>query len=51
MQEKHFIIQFLKQIDKLEKHIIYHVSKRVESDDINIYIVLKVQNLSYKIFG
>lgn len=37
MQEKHFMIQFLKQIDKLEKHIIYHVSKRVESDDITLY--------------
>lgn len=37
MEEKHFIIQFLQQIDKLEKHIIYHVSKRIESDDINIY--------------
>lgn len=34
MEEKNFIIQFLKQIDKSEKHIIYHVSKRV---DINMY--------------
>lgn len=37
MQEKHFMIQFLKQIDRFKKHIIYHVSKRVENDDITLY--------------